>query len=871
MPAAARRQELEHLVHDALAHLHEPGVLARHPLCGAAPGGGTGLRRWLVDGVDALRPGPGAPAEAGRAHRILRDRFVEGTPVPALCRSLALSRSAYFRAQARAIDELAALLRRDLAEEPPDRAPLPLRLLRGGEGTRGGLPAPLTSFVGRERELAELEELLATGRLLTLTGAGGAGKTRLALALAARQLPAFPDGAWFTDLAPTSDPALVPKTVAAALGLRELPDLSPTASVIDHARARTMLLVLDNCEHVVAACAALAEALLRACPDLRIVATSRERLGTPGEVAWRVPSLSVPDAGEPPAAEALAGYPAVRLFVERARSVRPDFRLTEENGPAVGEVCRRLDGIPLAIELAAAQSRLLSVEQTADRLTGRFRLLENADRAGLPRHRTLRALIDWSHDLLAEPERTLLRRLSVFAGGWTLEAAEAVCAGGAIATEDVLELLARLVDTSLVVVDEPGGEARYRLLETIRQYAAEQLRGAGEEPQLRRRHVGWMVDLAERALPELMRPDQAAWYARLEQEHDNIRAALRWAHESGEGETGRRLCGALWRFWGMHAHYAEARLWSARLLAVPAHGPESPAGLRARAGALYAGGFAAFRQGDLPAARAACTDAVALARDAGDADSGFWALHVLGMIDRAQGDYADSAARLEEAYGLAQSLGDDRGTFYRCVSLIQLGDTARCQQEYGRARVLLEESLALQRLSGDRALVYTTAVTLLPLGHVAHEQGDHAAARTCYEEALELARKVGSLPAAAAAITHLGYLAIDRDDADGGAELCREGLALYRKQGSRMGVASGLEGLAGAAAVAGQPERALRLAGQAAALRAAAGLPLSPGEGERLDRWLAPAREAAGGAAASHETQGRALPLGQAIAEAFGD
>ena len=404
------------------------------------------------------------------------------------------------------------------------------------------LPSQLTSFIGREKEIAEIRRLLSPlsraeeageglgvrARLLTLTGAGGSGKTRLALQAAAQLLDAFPDGVWFIELAPLSDPALVPQSLLSTLGLIEQAGRSALAILTDFLQPKRALLVLDNCEHLIQACAQLAETLLRTCPTLYILATSREALGIAGETPYLVPTLTTPDPTHANL-DTLPQYEAVRLFVERAQTAWPGFALTNDNTPAVAQVCHQLDGIPLAIELAAARVKALRVEQIAARLTerDRFRLLISGTRTALSRHQTLQALIDWSHDLLSEPERALLRRLAVFAGGWTLEAAEAVCVGDGIEADKVLHLMTQLVNKSLILAErEQGKEARYHILETIRQYASERLLKAGEGEQLRSRHLDFFLRWAERVEPDVRGPQQLKWLDQFEIENDNLRAAL---------------------------------------------------------------------------------------------------------------------------------------------------------------------------------------------------------------------------------------------------------------------------------------------------------------------------------------------------------
>ncbi len=418
------------------------------------------------------------------------------------------------------------------------------------------LPIQLTSFIGRERELAELKPLLLTAHLLTLTGPGGTGKTRLALWLAADALESFADGVWLVELAPLADPGLVPQTVAATLGLRDQPGRAVLEVLLDYLRSKSVLLVLDNCEHLIAACAQLAETLLRAVPGLRILASSREALGVAGETAYRVPSLALPEP-EVPRLDALIGNDCVRLFVERAAAAHPAFHLTAANAPAITQISRRLDGIPLALELAAARTSVFPPDQIAARLDDRFRLLTGGSRTALPRHQTLLALIEWSHNLLTETERVLLRRLSVFAGGWSLEAAQAVCGEGL--GEDVLDTLAHLADKSLLDVEAPieAVEGRYHLLETIRQFARDRLLASGEVERTRDRHLEHFIQFAEETEPRLRRAEQLEWLERMDREHDNLRAALAWALERDMSAHALRLAGALTYYWELRGYWNE--------------------------------------------------------------------------------------------------------------------------------------------------------------------------------------------------------------------------------------------------------------------------------------------------------------------------
>src|SRR5215217_3741934 len=434
------------------------------------------------------------------------------------------------------------------------------RSAAGAPSRRHNLPLARTSFIGRERETLEVKRLLAMMRLLTLTGTGGCGKTRLALEVARDLVGAYPDGVWFVDLAPLSEAEMVPQAVAQALGVREQTGRALLETLEDDLRTKNTLLVVDNCEHLVEAVLGVVDTLLDSCPGLRVLATSRETLNAAGEVTWVVPSLIVPDSHqEAYTPQELEAYESVRLFVERANQRKPSFELTSPNGQAVAQVCRQLDGIPLAIELAAGRMGVLSVEQLASRLEDYLKLLTGG-RTAAPRHRTLRATLEWSHELLGEVERTLFRRLSVFAGGWTLEAAEEVCSEEGIEQVDVLDILSKLVDKSLVVAEaSPGveGELRYRMLESIRQYCQERLQESGEADTTRDRHAASFLALAEKAGPELRGPRQVAWLKRLDTEQDNVRGAMAWLLGNGESQTVARIGWSLWLFWWMHGHLTE--------------------------------------------------------------------------------------------------------------------------------------------------------------------------------------------------------------------------------------------------------------------------------------------------------------------------
>jgi len=579
---------------------------------------------------------------------------------------------------------------------PPDFPPL-----RSLEAFTHNLPSQLSSFIGRDQEMQDARRLLTETRLLTLTGTGGAGKTRLALQVAAEAVEDYPGGVWLIELAALRDPALLTQAVAAVLGIGEEGGDRPLAQTLaDALRPRSVLLVWDNCEHLVDACARLAETLLRACPGLRLLATSREALEIGGEAVLPVSSLALPPAGPSAGAqdvtpETLAGCDSVRLFVERATTALPAFRLSAGNAPAVALVCARLDGIPLALELAAARVRVLTPEQIAGRLDDRFRLLSGGSRTALPRQQTLRALIDWSYDLLPSPEKTLLRRLSAFAGGWALEAAEAVCAGGEVEDWEVLDLLSRLVAKSLVMVEPPdAGRVRYRLLENLRSYAWERLVETAEADAIAARHAACFLAFAEEGEPELSGPEQATWLDRLERDHDNLRAALAHSHDSeGSVEAGLRLAGALWKFWWMRGYFSEGRFF---LRWVLARSVEAAPSVRAKV--LTGAGILAEAQGDYVSAVAHHQEGLAIYRSLGDTAKIAQALNNLGNAASSQEDWEHAADYYGQGLNLYHALGDEGRA---AILLMNIGIVANHQQQYIKARSLYEESLEIFRKRQD--------------------------------------------------------------------------------------------------------------------------------------------------------------------------
>jgi predicted ATPase len=701
------------------------------------------------------------------------------------------------------------------------------------------LPTQLNRFIGREKEIEEVNALLESTRLLTLTGMGGSGKTRLALRIAGEWVDRYPDGVWLVELAAltTKDAALVTPTVASVVGVREEPGRPMAQTLAEFLRGKTLLLLLDNCEHLIDACARLAETLLRAAPNLRILATSREILGIAGESHWPVPSLSLPDprrleGRRGKVAPLVAQYEGVQLFLERARTVLPAFELKEENALAVAQVCRQLDGIPLAIELAAALVRVLKVDQIARRLDDRFRLLRGGSRTAMPRHQTLLAAIDSSYELLKEGEPALLRRLSVFAGGWPMEAAEAVCSGGEVDELEVLDLITRLVDKSLVVVDASDeGDPRYRMLETIRQYSRGKLAETGETAPFQVRHRDWFLDLAEQAEGRLRGPEQGEWLDRLEQEHDNLRLALQHSVESGASECALRLAAALWRFWHVRGYVQEGRERLAAALSAAGADAATPA----RSGALNGAGALAHDQGDLQQAAAFHEEALAVARECGARDCAAVALNNLGNVALDQGQYAEAAARYQEALALWRELKYKQGI---AIVLNNLGSVAQDRGDYAEAASHYQESLALKRELGDEGGI---ASSLNNLAGVVLMQGDYEKASRLLEESLELFEKLGDLAKRAECLDTLARLAFTQGDLSRAAGLHGESLAVWNRLGNREGIAAALEGLACTRAPQ-RPGEAARLYGAAEALREVTGSPLSDAERTAYDSAVAAAR-----------------------------
>jgi len=703
------------------------------------------------------------------------------------------------------------------------------------------LPAQLTSFVGRERAIADLGQLLRDARLVTLVGGGGVGKTRLALELVARRRRRSVGGAWLVDLAAIGEGALVVRAIASRLGLREQIGSPLEATLVAYLKARSALLLLDNCEHLIDATAQVVETLLSACPDLRILATSREPFDVPGEHVYPVPPLSLPepdllhdDVERDAVPEQLARFEAVALFLDRAVAATPDFRLTPSNAPAVVRICRFLDGLPLAIELTAARLKAFSVDQIADRLGERFWLVTGASRTTVPRHRTLEASVDWSYELLSTAEQALLRTVSVFVGGFAEEAVERVASRELRAASDPpthsrltthdspLAVLAQLIGKSLVILEERGGRARYRLLETIRQYGVKKLREAGEEDLARRRHAAYYTALAHRAEPELFSAGQRVWFDRFEIEHDNFRVALDWvgaALERGDHDVGPSALeagAALGWFWIARGYYSEGWRRLPQLLRLTGPSTRTPA----RVIALHHASACCYILGDRAPIGGLLGEAVSLGHDLGYARGTAMALKGLGVMAHEDGDPERAARLYDDGLAVARRAGDTVATY---LLLIWRSDLDRARGLFDHAAELLEESLQLTREQGD------------------HWWMGHALAR-------------------------LGHLALLRGDYARATALAREGLNRRWELNDRQGAAWNLELLAWVAGALGHAERATRLLGAAQAARERTGARLLPQEQDGHERTQAAARRALGEEAfAAAWAEGHTRPPDRAV------
>jgi predicted ATPase/class 3 adenylate cyclase len=620
----------------------------------------------------------------------------------------------------------------DLAESfPPPRSM---------EALPNNLPVQTTSFVGREKELGDVKRSLKNTRLLTLMGIGGTGKTRLALETGAQVINEFRDGVWLVELVLIAEPERVVQAVAAAVGAREEPERPLRATLVNFLRGKNILLLLDNCEHLLSAVSVLAAELLRSCPRLKILATSRHSLGIGGEAAFFVPPLQVlevraEDLGRPDLAQRLSQYEAVKLFIARAVAVRPDFVITNSNAPAVAEICSRLDGIPLAIELAAARVKLLSVDQIASRLDDRFRLLRGGNRDGLPHQQTLQALIDWSHDLLSEQERIAFRRMGVFAGGRTLEAVEAVCSGDGIEEIEVLDLLEQLVDKSLITVErDASGDSRYTMIESVWEYSREKLEASGEAQAVRDRHLNYFLAFAEQAGPHLDGPDQKAWLDRCGSERFNIRLATEWAIKSQKAEAGLRMFSALDRVFEVRSNLAETWEIAMRLLALP----DEDVAPKYKADARLAIGRLAWAADRFYEGRSFYAEAQQIYDAIGDEVGSTIADMLAGFLDSGDGDLESAEKRFRRALDAGRKI---QCSYLEAGSLSGLGSIAMERGNLAEARQLKEESLAIYERFGDRWII---GLILGGITRVAIAQGDYARAEIALAEWTQITRELGN-------------------------------------------------------------------------------------------------------------------------------
>jgi predicted ATPase len=728
------------------------------------------------------------------------------------------------------------------------------------------LPVQLTSFIGREHEIAEAKQLLSNARLLTFIGPGGTGKTRLALNVAEELLTTFKDGAWLVELAPLADPTLIAQTIVSIFGLRELPNMPLNNIVTDYLRAKELLLILDNCEHLIEGCAQLSENLLRNCPRVKIIASSREALGITGEIVYRVPSLSLPDEVQV-TPETLMQCESGRLFVERATAAQPKFRLTDQNASPVAQICRRLDGIPLAIELAAARIGVFSSEEIAARLGDRFKLLTGGSRTALPRQQTLRALIDWSYDLLSQGEQALLRQLSVFAGGWKFEAAEAVCTN-----LDVLTLLTQLVNKSLVIADEQESSTRYLLLETIRQYARDRLLESGEAERIRDQHLNFFLKFAEEAETYMNGPHEIEWRNLLDTEYDNLRTAFEWAMEN-DVEKALRLGGALHLFWERHGYEVEGRRLVTEVLArlktlPPVEGEAARKRMLYQAKALNALGFLGFGQGDNLGSLSALEESASLFRQLGEKRLLAQALSYIAWGKAFLGDNERAYAVANEAIALARE-SEDRVTFTSGLALTNMaGVIAVTQHDLDRMRPYAEEGIRLLKESGSH---WQAAMSAFGFALFTAAQGNYAEAHSQFEACIPIFTELKDRHRLAMIQSELAHLERRQGHLTQAKPLYRETIQEWQRIGHRAAIAHELECFAFIAKAQEQDEHAARLFGAAEALRETINISMTAFERMEYDREISDLRANMDEAIfAKAWAEGRDMTMEQAIAFALG-
>jgi predicted ATPase len=835
------------LVRDGLRHLHDFVAMQKHPLTellteppASAAATGTDLRQILVEAVAAAEPPPSSPdTRARQRHRLLVLRYLDGLPINDVASRLSISRREYNREHREALEALVRILEDGAALRlPPGRsAPRPPSIDRSANDRA---PLPLTSFVGRERELAEIGELLKTARCVTLLGPPGAGKTRLALEVH-RQVASgsqewrrlIPDGTAYVSLAPLRDHQLVGPAIAQALGLHEVPTRPVRQLLVDYLSHRGVLLTLDNFEQVTAGAPLIAE-LLSACPQLRVLVTSREALRISGEHHYAVAPLTVPPSGRNASVEEAASTEAVQLYVQRARAVHRDFHLTGENAGAIAEICRRLDGLPLAVELAAARVRLFPPEAFVGRLSHALTLLVGGARDVPVRQQTLRSAIEWSFGLLSPKEKRVFAGLSVFPGSWTIEAAESACtADGAAA---LFETLSALVDKSLVRQEVGGAAPRFTMLETIREYAREQLERIPADGALaRQRHAEYYLGLTVEAESHMLGPVHGEWLLRLNAEFDNIRAAFAWFRDTDAVEAALRMAGGLGWFWFDGSHWTEGQEWLESALALaPATLPSE-----ARATALAVAGVVRRSLNDFFAARALLEQSLDIWRELGDARGTGRVLIELSVVANAQGEAAAAGALAEEGLVLARSAGDKP---YVGLALYGQGVLALAVGDQETARRLIEESRVAWRESGSTGLISLASNSL---GDIERANGRYAAAASLYEMSLATVTPATTRMLRAVYRHNLGHVKTRQGDDAGARMLFCEALADFRDLGDRRGVAECVAGLA-AVVVRNKPALAAELFGTATTVIAGLGSQVNPSNRADYDHLIAAARETLG-------------------------
>jgi predicted ATPase/class 3 adenylate cyclase len=714
------------------------------------------------------------------------------------------------------------------------------------------LPRHLSSFVGRRTDVADVRQLTTEAPLVTLTGPGGVGKTRLCIQVAAEMLDTFADGVWLVELETLTDERLVAQQIAVSLGIAEASDADAQESVLAHLRTRQALLILDNCEHVIGAVARLANALLRGCPGLRMLATSRESLGVAGERLYPVRSLALPENAATLRAAGVLEFEAVDLFRERARAADPAFEITDGNAAAVVEICQRLDGIPLAIELAAARVRALSPAQIAERLDDRFRLLTGGSRTAMPRHQTLRAAIDWSFDLLPDSERLVLWRLSAFSGAFSLEAAEAVCVGPDVASDEITDHVTRLVEKSLV--NRQGD--RYRLLETVRGYARERSLEAGEAAAAHERHRDWYREFVRRAAPAFFRgPESGAMLDALEAEHDNLRSALSWSLGQPGGATAAlELAAGLWRFWEIRGYLLEGRQWLERVLAATTTDETMT-----RADVLTAAGVLGAAQGDHAAAMRYHEQSLALHERLGNRKGIQFALHNLANAAQHQGDAARARGLYERVLEIAGN-DDPNVSFVR----VALADVADSQGDREAARVNYERAIEDVRSTGD---AWGMAYAQSSYGQSAARHGEYSVARERYEQALEISRQLGDQRGEARLMTLLADVDVDEGNHASALGLLYGALEIRCRLGDSPGICSALERFS-AGAMEVDAASAARILAAAASLRERTGARLSLAGQAAVDQQLARLQATLGGEFGDLWQAGSAVSVDEALRDA---